>query len=113
MVGEVLQDFRSFVTGSKRPTNLLERYWSDIAGSGALGLISDFVNASRYDQSDRMILPPVLGSIQSLWNAVDDPTTFAKEAVKQTGVLTPVVNYTKKRQKGSENMWETTSKLFD
>jgi len=111
MTGEVLQDFRSLITQSKRPTNLLERYWSDLAGAGAMSMISDLVDATRFDQTERFLLPPAasLGTqlVPSLWSLGDNPKKFFSELAKQTGVLTPISNVMKEKQKGRESMLES------
>lgn len=112
MVGEVLQDVRSLVTQSKRPTDPLERYWSDLAGVGAMSMISELVDASRFDQSERFVLPPAFASITQLVDAADDPKQFMLELGKQTGVLTPVVNLGRKKRKGYESTLESLQNIL-
>jgi len=113
MAGEVLQDVRSLITQSRRPTGALERYWSDITGSGAMGMISDWVDASRFDQAERFVLPPVFSSLTQLINSANNPEKFLTELAKQTGVFTPIANVMREKQKGRESTLESIQNLLD
>lgn len=90
MVGEVTQDIRSLLTGSTRPTDPLDRYLENIAGSGAWGIFLDFARASKFDSWDELVAGPAAGSAIELLNKLDEPGEFIREMAKQTGVLRPI-----------------------
>lgn len=113
MAGEILQDVRSLITQSRRPTDPLERYWSDLAGIGAMSMISDLVDASRYDQAERFVLPPALTSATSLVNAADDPQKFLTELARQTGVFTPIANVMREPSPGRASTLESIQDLLN
>ena len=113
MAGEVLQDVRSLITQSRRPTGALERYWSDLTGAGAMSMISDFVDASRFDQAERFVLPPAFSSLTQLINSADDPKKFFTELAKQTGVFTPISNIMREKQKGRASTLESIQDILN
>ena len=48
MVGEVLGDIRSLVSGTRRPTNFLDRYLNNLMQVGGFGIIADAFNSIAY-----------------------------------------------------------------
>lgn len=95
MVGEVVADIKSLITGSTRPTKWLDRYIENIASVGAAGIMLDMLNASEFDRWSELIGGPSISSFTSLLDKLDEPDKFMKELINQTGFLRPVSNYLK------------------
>lgn len=110
MVGEVLQDFRSLITGSRRPTGALARYWSDLAGSGAASMVSDVIDAAAGRKFGRVLMPPTFNSIAELINSSGDPKQFTAEILRNLGPGVMISNRMKKKTRGYESMWETLTR---
>lgn len=66
MSGEVLGDVRSLVTGSKRPTRLLDRYLEDIAMVGGTGIFIDVIQSAKYGRFADFIIGPTGGMVTSI-----------------------------------------------
>ena len=112
MTGEVLQDIRSLVTQTRRPTKFLDRYLSDISSVGSMALISDLVDAVRFDTTDEFIMPPSLSSVTQIINKADNPEEFLKELIRQTGIGAPIVNVMKERRAGRASTIESLQDIF-
>lgn len=112
MTGEVLQDIRSLVTQSKRPTKFLDRYLSDIAGAGAMGLVSDFVDSVRFDRTNDLIIGPTGGTVSDIIDNLDDPDKLLDVFLRQTGFGSPIVNAKSKPRKGYESTLESLQRLL-
>ncbi len=107
MTGEVLQDIRSLITQSRRPTGAFERYLSDISSVGAMALVSDLLDSARFDRTDEFFMPPALSSIVQIMNKADQPDELLKELVKQTGVGVPITNVMRERRRGRASTLES------
>jgi len=112
MAGEVLQDVRSLVTQTRRPTKFLDRYLSDIASVGSMALVSDLVDAVRFDSTDQFIMPPALSSVTAIVDKADDPEEMLKEIVKQTGIGAPIINVTRERREGRASTLESIQDIL-
>lgn len=73
MTGEVIQDIRSLVTGTTRPTFIkqngqislggaLTRYLDDLSNAGAWGLAIDFYNSATYGKILQNLAGPTIGT---------------------------------------------------
>lgn len=58
LTGEVIADVRSLATGSKRPTDALERYFSDLLAVGGFGIISDLIVSAHHGFLAESLLGP-------------------------------------------------------
>lgn len=112
MTGEVLQDVRSLITQSRRPTNALDRYISDLAGAGAMGLISDFMDSVRFDRTTDLLVSPTGGTISDIVDNLDDPDKLLDVMLRQTGFGSPIVNVKSKKRKGYESSIESLQRIF-
>jgi len=61
LTGEIIKDVRSVVTGRKRDTKGLERYFEDIAQVGALGFFADALEAGRFGSGTELLVGPTIG----------------------------------------------------
>lgn len=113
MGGEVLQDIRSLVTQTRRPTNALERYVSDLSSVGSMALISDVIDAVRFDKTDQLIMPTFLSSLGAIIDRADTPLEMFNEILKQTGVGAPIANVLRKRTKGRASTLESIGDLLN
>ncbi len=103
MAGEVIQDLRSMITGKKRDSDALKRYFDDMAATGALGVLQDAVSAAAYGRLAEWIVGPTGGeAIETFENAVRDAKAdrplsewrklaLAKQAFRRIPLLGPVM----------------------
>jgi hypothetical protein len=73
MAGEVIQDLRSLITGRKRPTKALERYFDDLGAVGSLGVLQDLFTSAKYGRAGEWAVGPTGGEvIETIENATRD-----------------------------------------
>ncbi len=114
--GEVLADIRSLITGSKRPTNLLSRYLSNLAQVGGLGLASDLWSSARRKDLLRAAAGPTISTATKLGEIIVnlDRITDAdiRFLINMTGVARPISNLLlpPKERKGFESIFKTLTK---
>lgn len=113
MTGEVLQDVRSLITQSRRPTKAWDRYVSDLAGAGSMGIVMDFLDAARFNRTEEILLSPSIGNIAELWNDADEPDKLMETLFKMTGFGTPIINVFKEPTPGRESTLETIKGVFE
>ena len=63
ITGEVLQDIRSLVTRSKRPTDALDRYVDDIVSAGGLGIATDLWRAAEFNSLVETAFGPTVSTV--------------------------------------------------
>jgi hypothetical protein len=67
--GELIDDVRSFITGKKRTTSGIKRYFEDIAQSGALGVIDSLLSSGSYGKATEWIAGPTASDAGELVDA--------------------------------------------
>ncbi len=115
MTGEVLGDIKSLVTGSKRPTGALERYFDDLANVGGVGIAYDLFQSAANNKLASMLLGPTISSgIDITQLAIQAAKTGKltdsqkKTIINQLGITRPIGNYVySKDTKGYETFFET------
>ncbi len=63
MTGEVVADVKSLATGSKRPTNLLDRYIEDFFQVGGFGIVSDTLVSAKYGKLLEGVVGPTVSTV--------------------------------------------------
>ena len=93
MAGEVIRDIRALLTGRPRPTDALERYFENLAGVGALGILYDMWESAKYPEFE--IAGPTVGTGNELVRALR-----AKNKAKALGRVierqTPLIRVAKR-----------------
>lgn len=100
MTGEVLADVQSLASGSKRPTNALDRYFDSLSRAGGFGVAADFTDAILNDRVEDFLLGPTVSSGIRLSNSVVDLIKKGKLTnsqkrfiIGQLGITRPIGNY--------------------
>lgn len=123
MTGEVLNDIRSLVNQSRRPTDALDRYLQNLAMSGAWGMLGDMMQSADYGSFE--VASPTLSSISELGkhllkggkkalsgkSAEKDFENFIISALRAIGVGTPLANVMREKKPGKESTLETIQRL--
>ena len=113
MTGEVTSDVRSLITGSKRPTKALDRYFQNIANAGTFGLALDLWQSAKFGATTDFLVGPTATSagnladshMKSLTRGEIDPAL--KFWLQQTGVGRVVANRAwEKKIKGQGGVFE-------
>ena len=60
LTGEAIADVRSFITGRKRTTKGLERYFENIAQAGSLGMVYELLESAKYGKALEFIVGPTV-----------------------------------------------------
>jgi len=121
MTGEVIADIRSLVTGSKRETDALERYFENFLAVGGFGIVSDTIVSANYGYLADNLLGPSVGTIteaaQRLVQATlggDIRTGDIKFLLRQTGFGRTIANYVyPNNRKEQETFLKTLQEVFD
>lgn len=88
MSAEVVQDIRSLLTGSERPTDAFDRYMEDLTYSGAGGLLFDAMKQTGSGRIDEFLFGPTYSTATSLIENVVEGNLkeIGKDAIRATGV---------------------------
>ena len=73
LIGEAIADIRSLITGRERKTKGLARYFEDIGQVGALGILSDTLQAGSYGRGTEFIAGPTFSDVGELINIAGGP----------------------------------------
>lgn len=119
--GEVIADVRSLLTGSKRPTGALDRYFSDILAVGGFGIVSDALVSANYGFLAENILGPTIGTATDAVQRVVQAATKrrinpgdVKFLLNQTGFGRGISNYVfPNNRKEQETFLRTLLDSFD
>ena len=121
MTGEVLRDVQSLITGTRRPTDALDRYFDDLGGAGGIGLAYDVVESASIGKLSSTILGPTLSSgvdisqiiIQAIKkNKLTD--SQKRLLINQLGITRPIGNYVfQADRKDTETFFETLQDVFN
>lgn len=68
LAGEAVADIRSLITGRKRESKGLERYFENIAQTGAMGILLDTVQAGKFGKGTEALAGPTLSDAGELIN---------------------------------------------
>ncbi len=100
LTGEILSDVRSLMTGSKRPTNALARYFDNIAEVGGFGLFADLMTSAKYQQITDFFVGPTASSAARIMEIFTNLTTTGKISdsdkrflISIPGITRPLANY--------------------
>lgn len=99
LTGEVLQDIRSLLTGSKRPTKFLDRYIDSFMSAGGLGIAADLWRAAEFRGLAESLAGPTVSSatkgVESIVASIkkgEVTNSTIKWLMDQFGVLRPLKN---------------------
>lgn len=73
LIGEAIADIRSLITGRERKTKGLTRYFENIGQVGALGILSDTLQAGTYGRGTEFIAGPTFSDVGELINIAGGP----------------------------------------
>lgn len=91
--GEVIADVRSLITGTKRPTDALGRYFDNIISVGGMGLAFDALRGAQQGRLSEFLLGPGIGeTVRTGENVIGlNGKALLKQGLGATG-LTPIRN---------------------
>lgn len=120
MGGEIIADLRSLVTGQKRPTEALDRYFSDLMAVGGFGILSDTIVSAGHGKLAENIVGPTIGTgVETFERAVKVAKGRGTEAeikflLRQTGFGRTIANYVFPNSRGDqETFLKTLQEVFD
>ncbi|KKT92571.1 MAG: hypothetical protein A3E37_00970 [Candidatus Andersenbacteria bacterium RIFCSPHIGHO2_12_FULL_46_9] len=121
IAGEVISDIRSLLTGSKRPTNALDRYFQDFMSVGGFGIVSDAIVSANYGYLADNLLGPSVGTITDFVQRVVQDTVDRKVRtgdikflLNQTGFGRTVSNYVfPNNKKEQQTFLQTLNNVFN
>lgn len=106
LTGEAIADVRSIITGRKRTTEGLARYFDNIAQVGALGMLGSTLQSAGYGQGVEALAGPTISDIGQALNIsgsntkARDTMKFLLQRVPVAGqVITPRIYPSKAQQK--------------
>lgn len=94
LAGEAIADLRAVVTGRKRDTKGLKRYFENIAQVGAMGMLMDTLQAGKYQRGVGSLVGPTLdeaGQLINIAGGENKGKNLAKYATKRLPLIGQII----------------------